>query len=105
MFTGDDRLPFGQETARCLMAIARHPVLNSKKTWNSLPPSWWTLYILARVPVADLRGWLTNGTVNCETTANEAQALYPGWQSFGTPKPPLIIRDPDPMPHASKHRR
>jgi hypothetical protein len=98
MFTGDDRLPFGQETARCLMAIARHPVLNSKKTWNSLPPSWWTLYILARVPVADLRGWLTNGTVNCETTANEAQALYPGWQSFGTPKPPLIIRDPDPMP-------
>jgi hypothetical protein len=74
------------------------PGLNSKKTWNSLPPSWWTLYILARVPVADLRGWLTNGTVNCETTANEAQALYPGWQSFGTPKPPLIIRDPDPMP-------
>jgi hypothetical protein len=26
MFTGDERLPFGQETARCLVAIARHPV-------------------------------------------------------------------------------
>jgi DUF3102 family protein len=94
MFKGADRLPFSQETARCLMAIARHPVLNSKATWNLLPPSWWTIYILSRAPVANLRSWLADATVNCETTANKAQALYPAWQSPRT-KPSPIIRDPD----------
>ncbi|MBW5439700.1 DUF3102 domain-containing protein [Bradyrhizobium canariense] len=79
MFKGPDQLPFGQETARCLMAIARHPLLKSKETWDLLPPSWWTLYILSRAPVARLKDWLANGSVSCETTANEAKALYPAW--------------------------
>ena len=41
-------LPFGQETARQLMAIAKNKVLtNSKFSWN-LPPSWPTLFQLTQ---------------------------------------------------------
>jgi hypothetical protein len=96
MFKGGNRLPFSQETARCLMKIAKNPILNSKESWHLLPPSWWTIFILSRAPTADLKNWLESGTVNCETTANDAQALYPAWDSPRTTKPALnMVKDPD----------
>jgi hypothetical protein len=99
MFEGADRLPFGQETARCLMRIAKHPLLSdSKNTWI-LPPSWWTLFILSRMPMASLKAWLADGTINAKTASNAAKALYPAWERPLPHTWPKNIQDPEGTPH------
>src|SRR5215469_1165505 len=45
-----EELPFGDDTAQQLMAIARHPVISNTEHVRFLPASWGTLYRLTKVP-------------------------------------------------------
>jgi hypothetical protein len=45
-----EELPFSEDTAQRLMAIARHPVISNTEHVRYLPPSWGTLYALTKVP-------------------------------------------------------
>jgi hypothetical protein len=80
-----------------LMKIAKHPVIGkSKKTWNLLPPCWWTLWILSKAPLHLLRTWMADGRVHAEMTANDATTLFPAWVLPRRRAKELEpIRDPD----------
>jgi hypothetical protein len=77
------KLPFNESTARKLMAIARHPVLSNRSHVNALPPSYGTLYALAKVPNDRLIAHIRDGTINPKLNRNDVAALR-GDQS---PKP------------------
>jgi hypothetical protein len=70
-------LPFGYDTAKRLMQIARHPVLSNEAYRPLLPPYWRTLSILSskRVSETQLVGWLIDGTVTAETEQMDAIQL------------------------------
>jgi hypothetical protein len=71
------QLPFGEDAAQRLMAVARNPLLSNADHGRLLPPSWQTLYELSRVPEPTLQRALTDGTVTPAMERAEARALMP----------------------------
>jgi len=91
----DGLVPFGQETARQLMAVSQHPVLsNSKHAWN-LPPAWTSLYELTKVEPKRLTAAFKDGIITPDMKRSEVKALLPA------PKP--VRRGLQPKPVAEPH--
>jgi len=70
-------VPFSQNTAGRLMAIANHPVLANSAQMQNLPPSWGTLYDLATLPEPTLKHALSDGLITPEMTRKAVKALLP----------------------------
>ncbi len=67
-----DRVPFGERTARRLMAIAGHLLLADRTHASDLPPSWMTVYELTKVPDDALGGWHLGTDPLCEKCLEDA---------------------------------
>jgi hypothetical protein len=75
----EDKLPFGDRTADCLMAVGRDPRIRTNGA--NLPSSWRTLYDLTRLTDQDFDYLLRVGTVTPELTRDGlAEAV---WQLQG----------------------
>jgi len=67
-------LPFSEATARKLRRIARHSVLSDRSKWNALPPSWTTLYHLAKWDSARLEAAIAAGQITPEWSPLHSRA-------------------------------
>ena len=70
-------VPFTQNTADRLMAIAKHPALSNSAHAQNLPSSWMTLYELTKADPAILRAALKDGSIKPDMTRREIRALLP----------------------------
>ena len=73
----DHLVPFGQDSAERLMAIAKHPLLSNSAHGRNLPPSWRTLYELTKADQGKLKIALKDGVITPDLTRREMQALLP----------------------------
>jgi hypothetical protein len=73
----DGLLPFSHRSASCLMAIADNPVLSNSHHGANLPPSWRTLYDLARLPEPVLQNAFRDGLITPALERHEVRALLP----------------------------
>lgn len=71
-------LPFGQDTAQCLMKIALNPVLAKPEHVRHLPPNWGTLTELSRVDCDTLERWIADGLIHPEMERSEVKTLRQG---------------------------
>ena len=67
------RLPFTLGTAERLMVIARNPIISDSAHGPNLPPSWHTLYVLAKLPPEDLRAKIESGAIHPKLERKEAE--------------------------------
>jgi len=74
MFT-DGLVPFSQQTANKLMAIAADLVLSNPAHVRSLPPAWGTLYELSKVPDNTLKNALRDGVITPDMPRRAVQDL------------------------------
>ena len=65
-------LPFGDRTARRLMAIARHPRISNRTHASLLPPSWMTLFELTKLDDAQFQARLAGRHVIAPSPPVEA---------------------------------
>jgi len=70
------KLPFVPQTARKLMAIARHPIISNRAHVRDLPASWATLYKLTKLPIGNLRTKFADGSINPKLERKEVA----GWR-------------------------
>jgi hypothetical protein len=70
-----EELPFGERTAEMLMAIADNPVLSDSNHGSDLPPSWRTLYELAKLDDQVLLARIEDHTINPGMERKEVAAL------------------------------
>jgi len=74
----DERLiPFSQNTADRLMAIAGNPVLSNSAHVQNLPPSWGTLYELTKIPGPVLRNAIKDGIITPDIPRKAIAGLLP----------------------------
>src|SRR5262245_55434393 len=59
-------LPFGKRTAQMLMKVAADSRLTNAKHASLLPPSWYTLYELSKLPDDVFAAKLADGTIHPE---------------------------------------
>jgi hypothetical protein len=94
----DHPIPFSQNMAERLMAIAEHPILTDSARWAELPSSWRTLSVLRPLPHDKLEMLLAGGIVCPELTRNEAEALlyaikkYPNFSVIVAQKVMSLVR-------------
>jgi hypothetical protein len=69
----DHRLPFTPGTAERLMFIARNPIISDSAHGPNLPPSWHTLYVLAKLPPENLRAKIESGAIHPKLERKEAK--------------------------------
>jgi hypothetical protein len=62
-------------TAQRLMKIAEHPVLSKAAHAQLLPPSWYTLYELTKVPDDILEAKIKDGKINPQMERKDIQSL------------------------------
>ena len=90
------RLPFGPRTAQRLMAIAANPILSSATHVSALPPSWGTLYELAKLPNEVLLTKIEDGGVRPDMERKDVAALLDRPKKpVAPPKPDLLAVWPD----------
>ena len=77
----DNALPMSKRAADMFVVIAAHGLLSNGKHASHLPPSWYTLYELTKVPPANLALALTEGTINPQMERKDAVALRGSNQS------------------------
>jgi hypothetical protein len=91
----DKLVPFGQETARQLMAVSQHPVLsNSKHAWN-LPPAWTSLYELTKVEPKRLTAAFKDGLITPDMQRRDVQALLSASKRAASHRPTMKGRSAD----------
>lgn len=66
-------LPFGDDTARALMQVARHPDIANHEHVRDLPPSWGTLRVLAQLPEGEIPKRIDAGEITPELDRATAQ--------------------------------
>lgn len=72
----DERMvPFSQSAAERLMKIAVHPLLSNATHASILPPSWYTLYELTKLPEAQLAQAIDEGRVTPDMPRDMAKKL------------------------------
>jgi len=72
----DEKLiPFSQQTANKLMAVASHPQMSNPAHVRNLPPSWGTLYELTKIPEPTLQHALADGRITPDMPRKAVQAL------------------------------
>jgi hypothetical protein len=84
--------PFSVRTARCLIAIAEHPVLSNRQYPAVLPPHWYTLYLLSTIPEHLLLQMIKDGKVHSELTQREAEELQ-NWEEQIKQLQALLLRN------------
>src|SRR3989442_6105558 len=87
----DPPLPFSQDTAEMLMAIAQHPVLSKSENSRNLPPAWTTLYALSRLDEPGLQQAIGDRLVHAGMKGDDAQQLINHTRAGAG-------RDTDPVP-------
>ncbi len=70
-------LPFSRHTAFRLMAIARNPLLSDVANSQHLPPSWYTLYELSKVPDDALDEAFKMGRITPDIRQKDVITLIP----------------------------
>jgi len=74
----DERMvPFSQSAAERLMKIATHPLLSQSAHASILPPSWYTLYELTKLPQTELARAIDEGRVTPDMPRNVVKSLMP----------------------------
>jgi hypothetical protein len=69
----------GVRSAQMLMVVAAHPVLANANHWFAFPPSWRTLYELARLrPQSRLLKLIDDGTIHPGISREQAMTLNNG---------------------------
>jgi N6-adenosine-specific RNA methylase IME4 len=68
-------LPFSSSTARRLMIVSEDQRLTNRAHAHVLPPHWYTLYILTKLPDDVLAAKIQDGTINCEMQRADVQLL------------------------------
>jgi hypothetical protein len=63
------------KTARCLMAIAAHPIISNPQYASFLPAEWEVLYELSKIDADTLREFLEHGEVSPRTERKDARVL------------------------------
>lgn len=91
-------LPFGPRTARMLMAIASHPVLQNGNNVAVLPPSWGTQAVLSQIPEDAFRVHIDTGKVHPKMTRAEAVALRGPSRKPKRPSLARKVAKPEPTP-------
>lgn len=71
-------IPIGHNTAHRLMIIAQHEVISNMAHAPHLPPSWYTLYELTKLPTLLLEAKIEDGTINPNTERKDVLALREG---------------------------
>lgn len=66
-------LPFGEQTARKLMQITRHPDIANRAHVRDLPPSWGTLHVLSQLPPGEIPKRIEAGEITPELERSTAQ--------------------------------
>jgi hypothetical protein len=69
------KLPFKEDKAERLMAIAKNTFLTDSAHERNLPPSWTTLYVLSGATPKQLEKWLAAGDVHAEMERKDAEEL------------------------------
>jgi hypothetical protein len=69
------KLPFSARISQMLRQIASNPVLSDPAKFTSLPPCWFTLVLLSRLPDQRLRAMIADGRIHPELQQKEARAL------------------------------
>jgi hypothetical protein len=88
-------LPFTMRTAEMLMKIAEHPVISNAKHVSLLPPSWGTLYQLAKLPPEVLEAKIENGTVNSKIERKDVAVMVAEIRGPREHKEPSEFAAPD----------
>jgi Protein of unknown function (DUF3102) len=70
-----ERLPFSVRTAQMLMAIAENPVLSNTKHASHLPPHWYTLHLLTKLPEPVLLDKIEDHTINPEMERGDVEVI------------------------------
>ena len=70
-----DKVPFGTSTARRLMAVAEHSILSKRAHAHVLPPSWYAVYELTKIPDEPLQLILCDGTIHADIQRSEVVKL------------------------------
>jgi Protein of unknown function (DUF3102) len=70
-------VPFSQNTAGRLMAVADNPVLANSAHVQNLPPSWGTLYELTKVPEPTLKNAIRDGVITPDMPRKAVADLVP----------------------------
>jgi hypothetical protein len=70
-----EELPFSEDTAQRLMAIARHPVISNTDHVRYLPPSYGTLYELTKVPEQKLLAGIKDHVINPDMERKDVARL------------------------------
>jgi hypothetical protein len=68
-------LPVSERTVQMLMAVAANPILSDPKHASDLPPHWYTLYQLTKVPERVLLAKIENHTINLKTERKDIAAI------------------------------
>lgn len=94
-----DDLPFTTNTARCLMAVAKHPSISNQTSSFVLPPSWAVLSELTKLSETDFADAQQRGLISPKTTARDARAIStayhtPAGGTVGDPKKPAMLPPP-----------
>lgn len=77
-----EQVGISERAARMLMSIAAHPVIADRHHGSDLPPSWRTLYELARLPGPLLEQAIRSGEVTPDLEREQARELvsrYAEW--------------------------
>lgn len=68
-------MPFGDSTARKLIAIGSHPDLANQEHATDLPASWYTLSVLAQLPAGEIPRRIAAGEITPELDRAKAQEI------------------------------
>jgi DNA polymerase III sliding clamp (beta) subunit (PCNA family) len=68
-------ISFSQDTAEKYMSIAKNPILKDSAHARNLPPCREALYLLSRLPVAELKKMLADGRVHRDTKRKDVEAI------------------------------
>ena len=68
-------VPCSQSTADMYRDIARHSVLSNSQNSRNLPRSWYSLWLLRKIPDDELKQLIADGTVHDEMTLAEVKGL------------------------------
>jgi hypothetical protein len=68
-------LPVSGRTVQMLMAIAANPVLSNPKHASDLPPHWYTLYQLTKLPEPVLRDRIADHSINLKMQRKDIAAI------------------------------
>lgn len=74
-------MPFGERAARALMQIAKHPDLSNRQHTADLPPSWYTLSVLAQLPEGEIPRRIEAGEITPELERRKAEEIASIYQA------------------------